>query len=125
MLRRRPLFALTVAASTTILFSACHSSSVAPLHVPAPIPTSDGALTLSTDEAKIRDYVRAHHEADIALLERAVNISSGSQNATGVRRVGGCSGHTSQRWVHSAMSECAGFSSDASSPRCADAPSRR
>ncbi|MEP6731396.1 MAG: M20/M25/M40 family metallo-hydrolase [bacterium] len=32
--------------------------------------------------------MRAHHEADITLLERAVNISSGSQNPAGVRRVG-------------------------------------
>lgn len=36
----------------------------------------------------MREYVRAHHEADVALLERAVNISSGSQNAAGVRKVG-------------------------------------
>ncbi|MEO5816604.1 MAG: M20/M25/M40 family metallo-hydrolase [Gemmatimonadaceae bacterium] len=36
----------------------------------------------------MRDYVRAHYDDDIALLERAVNISSGSQNAAGVRRVG-------------------------------------
>jgi glutamate carboxypeptidase len=45
-------------------------------------------VTLSSDEMKVRDQVRAHHDADIALLERAVNISSGSQNAAGVRRVG-------------------------------------
>jgi len=36
----------------------------------------------------VRDYVRAHHEEDVALLERAVNISSGTQNLAGVRRVG-------------------------------------
>ncbi len=35
----------------------------------------------------MRDYVRAHHDADIALLERAVNIASGTQNAAGVKRV--------------------------------------
>jgi glutamate carboxypeptidase len=43
---------------------------------------------LSTDESRIRDYVRAHHEDDVALLEKSVNISSGTQNLAGVRRVG-------------------------------------
>lgn len=47
-----------------------------------------GTVTLSTDETKVRDYVRAHHAEDIVLLERAVNIPSGSQNAAGVHRVG-------------------------------------
>jgi glutamate carboxypeptidase len=47
-----------------------------------------GNVTLSSEEMMVRDQVRAHHDADIALLERAVNISSGSQNAAGVRRVG-------------------------------------
>jgi glutamate carboxypeptidase len=32
--------------------------------------------------------VRAHHEDDIALLEKAVNLPSGTQNVAGVRRVG-------------------------------------
>lgn len=43
---------------------------------------------MSAEETTIRDYVRAHHDADIALLERVVNISSGSQNPAGVRQVG-------------------------------------
>ena len=47
-----------------------------------------GTTTLTTAEQKIRDYVRAHHEQDVALLEKAVNISSGSQNTAGVRKVG-------------------------------------
>jgi glutamate carboxypeptidase len=47
-----------------------------------------GAATLTPEETRIRDYVRAHHEEDVALLERAVNISSGTQNVEGVRRVG-------------------------------------
>ena len=34
------------------------------------------------------EYVRAHHDEDIALLERAVNIPSGTQNPAGVRAVG-------------------------------------
>jgi glutamate carboxypeptidase len=43
---------------------------------------------LSAPEAALRDYVRAHHDDDVALLEKAVNISSGTQNTAGVRRVG-------------------------------------
>jgi glutamate carboxypeptidase len=49
--------------------------------------TSAGPIVLTADEVQIRDYVRAHHDADIALLQRAVDISSGSQNVAGVRRV--------------------------------------
>jgi glutamate carboxypeptidase len=39
-------------------------------------------------EQKIRDYVRAHENEEVAFLERAVNISSGTLNIAGVRRVG-------------------------------------
>ncbi len=58
--------------------------------VPAPVtaaPVAD-SVPLSDAEARLRDYVRAHHADDIALLERSVNISSGTQNLAGVRRVG-------------------------------------
>jgi glutamate carboxypeptidase len=59
----------------------------------APLPASAPAATiapaaLSAPETAIRDYVRAHHDDDVALLEKAVNIPSGTQNAAGVRRVG-------------------------------------
>ena len=47
-----------------------------------------GAVQLTPDEARIRDFVVAHHDEDVALLERAVNIPSGTLNATGVRKVG-------------------------------------
>jgi glutamate carboxypeptidase len=43
---------------------------------------------LSPAEQRLREFVRAHHDADIALLERAVNLASGTQNVAGVRRVG-------------------------------------
>ena len=43
---------------------------------------------LSAVERKIRDYVRAHEAEQIALLEKAVNISSGTLNLQGVRSVG-------------------------------------
>lgn len=51
------------------------------------MPEPLGAVTLSPEEVRIRDFVRAHHEEDVALLERAVNLPSGSQNVEGVRRV--------------------------------------
>jgi len=43
---------------------------------------------LSPVEQKIRDYVRAHENDQIALLEKAVNINSGTLNLAGVREVG-------------------------------------
>jgi glutamate carboxypeptidase len=43
---------------------------------------------LSSVEQKIRDYVRSHETEQIALLEKAVNISSGTLNLPGVRAVG-------------------------------------
>lgn len=43
---------------------------------------------LSGVEQKIRDYVRAHEAEEIDLLEKAVNISSGTLNLEGVRAVG-------------------------------------
>jgi glutamate carboxypeptidase len=46
------------------------------------------APTLTPIEQKIRDYVRAHENDQIAFLEKAVNISSGTLNLAGVRQVG-------------------------------------
>jgi glutamate carboxypeptidase len=43
---------------------------------------------LSAAEARLRDHVRANHERHVALLERSVNIPSGTQNLSGVRQVG-------------------------------------
>jgi glutamate carboxypeptidase len=63
-------------------------SSSAPVPAPAADATSAGPATLSATEVRLRDYVRAHHDDDIALLEKAVNLPSGSQNVAGVRRVG-------------------------------------
>ncbi|MEO8621943.1 MAG: M20/M25/M40 family metallo-hydrolase [bacterium] len=79
---------LAVAGSVAIL-GACHQSNASPSQViPATQTGTVGPVVLSADETKTRDYVRAHHDADVALLERAVNISSGSQNPVGVRKVG-------------------------------------
>lgn len=87
MPNRHLLRAFVVALGYVSLIGACHSSSPSP--APETAQTAPlGPVVLSADEAKIRDYVRAHHEADIVLLERAVNISSGTQNSAGVRQVG-------------------------------------
>jgi glutamate carboxypeptidase len=63
------------------------------LTVPASTPTllfaqASQPVHLSATEQKIRDYVRAHETEQVALLEKAVNISSGTLNLQGVRRVG-------------------------------------
>lgn len=75
-----------------VLLAACQSAGgVATESAMRPAATSVaavGSLTLSPLEVQIRDYVRAHHDDDIALLERAVNIPSGTQNVAGVRQVG-------------------------------------
>ena len=73
----------------SVLLGACQTAaSGVPGSTAALPPAAAGALTLSPAEARLRDEVRAHHEADIALLEKAVNIPSGTQNVAGVRRVG-------------------------------------
>jgi glutamate carboxypeptidase len=49
---------------------------------------SGQANSLTTAERAIVSYVDAHHGDALALLERVVNINSGTQNFAGVRRVG-------------------------------------
>jgi len=51
-------------------------------------PVSSAAQALPPTEQKIREYVRAHEAEQIAFLEKAVNISSGTFNLQGVRAVG-------------------------------------
>lgn len=76
----------TLAGALLPTLAACHGPPVgtSPTTVAAP----SAAPTLSQSETALRDYVRSHHGDDVTLLERAVNISSGTQNAAGVRRVG-------------------------------------
>ncbi|MGZ6169258.1 MAG: M20/M25/M40 family metallo-hydrolase, partial [Gemmatimonadaceae bacterium] len=74
--RRRGRLACALAYAFTLLFvvgSAASAQSNPPL---------------SGTEQRIRDYVRAHEVEQIALLEKAVNISSGTFNLAGVRAVG-------------------------------------
>jgi glutamate carboxypeptidase len=50
--------------------------------------TAAGAADLSPTEQRIVAEVKAHAADDLALLERAVNINSGTMNHAGVRAVG-------------------------------------
>jgi glutamate carboxypeptidase len=83
--KRRCVLALVLPLS--LVFEACRTTSAPPAGTPAPSPAAQ-STALSPIEARLRDEVRAHHEQDIALLEKAVNIPSGTQNIAGVRRVG-------------------------------------
>ena len=68
--------------------SACHSPLTLSAGPVSAVSTEPGALQLAPAESRIRDFVTAHHVEDIALLERAVNTSSGTLNAPGVHMVG-------------------------------------
>jgi glutamate carboxypeptidase len=46
------------------------------------------AQKISADEQKIVNYIDAHTEDAIALLEKTVNIESPTENLSGVRQVG-------------------------------------
>ena len=52
------------------------------------LSASPGAAPLSAAERRLVEYVDAHGEEGLALLERAVNINSGTHNLGGVREVG-------------------------------------
>jgi glutamate carboxypeptidase len=45
-------------------------------------------VNLNSDERALATYVDAHNDESLALLERVVNINSGTQNFEGVREVG-------------------------------------
>lgn len=73
-----------------ILLAACQTTGgVTPTPVLMPVANrAVGNVTLAPIEARLRDYARAHHDEDVALLQRVVDLSSGTQNVAGVRRVG-------------------------------------
>lgn len=79
--------AVAIAASAIGCSAAPSPAPPAPVVSAAPIAPA-GSTTLSATETRLREAVRVNHEADIRLLEQAVNISSGTQNPAGVRRVG-------------------------------------
>jgi Acetylornithine deacetylase/Succinyl-diaminopimelate desuccinylase and related deacylases len=82
---------VTLTGALVLAALGCRPTARAP-EIPVPAPGRPavpiGATTLSPAEARLRDLVRARHEDDVALLQRAVDISSGTQNVTGVRAVG-------------------------------------
>lgn len=55
---------------------------------PVSVPALRQDIPLTATEARIRDAVRTHYEPSIALLQRSVDIPSGTNNLAGVRRVG-------------------------------------
>lgn len=52
------------------------------------LPDASTAQRLSADERRIRDNVLANNDGAVALLERVININSGTLNSEGVREVG-------------------------------------
>jgi len=62
------------------LGAALLSVSAAPLHAQVP--------ALSKSEQRLRDWIASHREEQIGVLERMVNIPSGTLNVSGVRAVG-------------------------------------
>jgi glutamate carboxypeptidase len=54
-----------------------------------PLSAAPAASRLSANERKLVKYVDDHNAEGLALLERVVNINSGTHNLSGVREVGG------------------------------------
>ena len=79
----RPRLALALLAATTTV--ACRAI---PGAGPAPVPVRPPLAPLTADETRVRESVRANYDASVALLERAVNVPSGTHNVAGVRQVG-------------------------------------
>ena len=68
-----------------LVVGACRPASM-PATAPQPAAAEQAALT--ADEARIRDAVNANFDSAVLLLEKAVNIPSGTGNLPGVRQVG-------------------------------------
>lgn len=80
-------FARVALAAGVFLAAACAPRPITPA-AGAPAPAPAAAAPLSATAQRIRAAVRANTDSQIALLERAVNINSGTMNADGVRAVG-------------------------------------
>src|SRR5258706_13533099 len=52
------------------------------------LPFMQTSSGLTSDERSLGTYIDAHNHEALALLERVVNINSGTQNFEGVREVG-------------------------------------
>jgi len=75
---------LIAALAVTTATAACRT----PAPIPPRVAVRPPLAPLTGDEARARDAVRAHYDSAVALLERAVNIPSGTHNLAGVRQVG-------------------------------------
>lgn len=78
--------AAVLASLAALLAAACAPRATTPAG--APVPALGAAAPLSATELRIRDAVRAGTDSQIALLQRAVDVSSGTMNPEGVRAVG-------------------------------------
>ena len=74
--------------SVTIRAAVLAACSMISIVAPPSSSAQQSAPPLSKVEQRIRDYVRSHEAEQISLLEKAVNISSGTLNLAGVRAVG-------------------------------------
>lgn len=74
--------------SVTIRAAVLVACSMISIVAPPSSSAQQSAPPLSKVEQRIRDYVRSHEAEQINLLEKAVNISSGTLNLAGVRAVG-------------------------------------
>lgn len=80
---------LALAVSLAVLLGSCRPMATGSPPAPsASVPSPIQSVRLSPIETQIRDAVRTHYEPSIALLQRAVDIPSGTNNLAGVRRVG-------------------------------------
>jgi len=91
---RSPRRPATTAALAAALVGGCapaaRPAAPTPTATPAPAaaPVTTALASLTADETRVRDAVRTHYDASVALLARAVDIPSGTHNLAGVRRVG-------------------------------------
>jgi len=80
-----------LAAALALLTSSCRPVASGPAPSPSsPVPaqTPRQTIPLTATETQIRDAVRKRYDSSISLLQRAVDIPSGTNNLAGVRRVG-------------------------------------
>jgi glutamate carboxypeptidase len=70
-------------AAAVLALAACR-----PAGTGRPAPVRPPLTPLSETETRLRDAVRTHYDGAVALLQRAVDIPSGTHNLAGVRRVG-------------------------------------
>ncbi|HEV8356208.1 MAG TPA: M20/M25/M40 family metallo-hydrolase [Gemmatimonadales bacterium] len=73
-----------IGAACALLFSI----TAAPLTSQAPSPSPSPSPPLTRAEARLRDWIAAHTEEQIGVLERLVNQPSGTLNMAGVRAAG-------------------------------------